>query len=537
MTERSYNIHADCRNMYEDEIFNTILKNRGIKDIDHFLSPTEYDLLPLGLLPNIDIGAKRVIKAIDERQKIGVLWDTDTDGITAGTVITRYLYNFIEKDYVKTFIDCGKKHGLVKADLPRYENLDLLIIVDSLDENESNYKTLKEDYGIDILILDHHRVKEDVSYDDFSILISSQVDYPNKALSGAGVVWKFCKYLDEEFLTNYADDLIDLAACGLVADMVDMTSMENRYIVSKGLEKINNPAIKKIVGGFEFNSGAISFSIAPIINAANRMNCNDMVMQAFLADDNKQVLLFVKELKKCKDRQNEEVARLLPDVLKQCECQLEKKVISVIIDTEYGIAGLLGNKLLEKYQRPILVLKYIGNTYSGSMRAVGVDDFQTICNTSGMAKADGHELASGIVIEKSKFSQFLNYLEDTLPKLKEEITINVDVRLNIEDVTRKLVDLVKQIDRISGEGFKPVKIFVDGIDEYGIGQMSDYKHLVIKPNDYLQIIKWNYNGSFDEMEDYSIMNTELKIVASLDSGFLGRKFVLKAICDVIEEAE
>ena len=63
-----------------------------------------------------------------------------------------------------------------------------------------------------------------------------------------------------------------------------MTVRENRYIVSKGLEKIHNPTVKKIVGGFEFNSTAISFSIAPIVNASNRMEKNRIVMKAFLED-------------------------------------------------------------------------------------------------------------------------------------------------------------------------------------------------------------------------------------------------------------
>ena len=67
--------------------------------------------------------------------------------------------------------------------------------------------------------------------------------------------------------------------------------------------------------------------------------------------------------------------------------------------------------------------------------------------------------------------------------------------------------------------------------------MSNYKHLVIKPNDYLQIIKWNFNGSFDEMDDHAMMNDGLEICCTLDSGFLGRKFVLKAVCDEIEEVD
>ena len=167
---------------------------------------------------------------------------------------------------------------------------------------------------------------------------------------------------------------------GIIADMMDMTVMENRYIVSKGLECIYNLALKKIVGGFEFNSTAISFSVAPIINASNRMNQNDIAMKAFLEDDNKQVLDYIKQLKKCKEDQNKEVSKLLPEIIEQCENQINKKMIIAHIDTPYGVSGLLGNKLLEKYQRPILVVKDTGNEFAGSMRATGLDDFRAVCN-------------------------------------------------------------------------------------------------------------------------------------------------------------
>lgn len=530
-TKKNYNILNDCRGMYEDEVFDTILQQRGVQDAKHFLNPIEEDLFPLDSLYRIDEAYIRINRAIEENENIGILFDTDTDGIAAGTIMTRYLRHFT--DDIFTYIDDGKQHGLKGQNLQQFASLDLLIVVDSLDEDEIQYKELSE-AGIDVLILDHHAIKREIPYDTYTILISSQRDYDNSQLSGAGVVWKFCKYLDEQFLTDYADELVDLAACGLVGDMMDMTVMENRYIVSKGLEKIYNPAVKKIVGGFEFNSTAIAFSIAPIVNAANRMGENETAMNAFLEDNNKQVLAYVKALKKCKEEQNQEVERLLPNVYEQCEKQKDQKVIAVYIDTQYGIAGLLGNKLLEKYQKPILVLKDIGSKYAGSMRAVGVDDFRKICNDSGYAKADGHELASGIQIKKSDLNNFLSYIETNLPEFKEP-TIDIDIQIDVEDITRRLVENIKKIDRISGTNFKPVRAYMDNICDYEIGQMSDYKHLVLKPNDYLQIIKWNFDGSFDDMEDHSTMNDEFEAVCSLDSGFLGRKFVLKAVCDVLSE--
>jgi single-stranded-DNA-specific exonuclease len=208
-------------------------------------------------------------------------------------------------------------------------------------------------------------------------------------------------------------------------------------------------------------------------------------------------------------------------------------MIVVNTDTSYGINGLLANKILEKYQRPILVLKDCGSTYSGSMRAVGIEDFRAIIVDSGLATSEGHELAAGVEIPKENMKSFVAYIEDRLSHIETTTSIYADIQLDVDDITRNLINQIKVLDKISGTGFEPIKIYVNGITSYDVSNFSNYKHLVIKPKDYLLLIKWNWNGSFDEMEDNSIVEEELEIVATLDSGWLGRSFVLKAICDEI----
>lgn len=527
---KEYNIKHDCRGMTEGEIIDIILTDRCIEDVDHFLNPTKDDLLPLGSLPNIHEAYELLKEHIDKLSEIHILWDTDTDGITSGAIMYRYLDKLgIE---CTSHINEGKAHGLLNQDLDRFADADLVIIVDSLDKDCSAYCKLKEQ-GKDIIVLDHHTVNPEVPYENYVTLVTSQIDYENPALSGAGVVLKFCMYIDEQNGTDYADEFFDLCACGLVADMSDMTNMENRYIVSRGLEKINNLALKKIIGSYEFNTTAISFSVAPLINAANRMFKNQVAMQAFLSDENKEVLDYMKELKKCREDQNVEVERLMPDVIEQCESQIDNKMIVAHVDSSYGIGGLLGNKLLERYQRPILILKDCGDKYSGSMRAVAGDFRKTIVD-SGLATSEGHELAAGVDIPKENIEAFITYIEEELAGVETTTSIYADIQLDVDDITRNLIEQIKTLDRLSGEGFKPIKVYINGITSYDVSNFSNYKHLIIKPKDYLLLIKWNWNGSFDDMEDNSIIEEELEIVATLDSGWLGKKFVLKAICDEID---
>lgn len=531
---RTYKIISDCRGMSVDDITETIFKNRGIQDVKHFLKPLKGDLIKLNALPNIKEAASIVKKHINNKNtNIGVLFDTDTDGIMSGTIMTRYLREF--GCNVRTFIDKGKEHGVIESDMENYRGLDLFIIVDSLNSDEILYKRLKEEYEVkNIIVLDHHAVDDSIPYEDYITLVSSQFNYDNKALSGSGVTWKFCKYIDYLLKINYADKLIDLAACGIVADMMDMTVPENRYIVSKGIENIYNPAIKKMLSGYEFNSTAIAFSIAPLINAANRMDCNVDAMNAFLADENKEVLKYVKSLKNCKELQNEEVNRVMPSVEEQCDKQKNNKMIVVYTDTDFGVNGLIANKLLEKYKRPILVLKEKDGKCIGSMRAVGVDDFRKMCEDSGYAIAKGHELASGISIDAKDMDKFKEHMDKALPDTETKEVIVADIHLDISDITRELVNKIKSIDKLSGTGFKPVKVYIDNITEYEVGNMSNYKHLVLKPEENVWLIKWNWNGNFEDMEASSLLNDKVIVVATLDSGFLARKFILKVVCDEIE---
>lgn len=523
--------------MCESEIVETILNDRGIKDIEHFLNPVEDDLLPLDSLLYIDKASGIIESGIENNRQFGILWDTDTDGISSGTIIHRYLLHYTDR--VSSYVNEGKAHGLIGQDIERFNDIDILIIVDSLDKDITQYEKL-HNQGIQIIVLDHHAIDPNVEYDKYVTLVSSQREYNNPYLSGAGVVWKFCKYLDEYFMEEYADEYMDLAACGLVADMMDMSenSMENRYIVSKGLENKINPAVKKIVGNFPFNSTAIAFSIAPLVNAANRMSCNESAMNAFLADENKEVLKYVKELKKCKENQNFEVDKLMSGIIEQADKQQDKKVISIFINNDNEIAGLIGNKLLERYQRPLLILKdrVINDVeyYAGSARAIGLDDFRKVCNDTGLAEANGHELAFGIQIKKIDYDDFLISLEEALENIEFKVSTDVDIELDISDVTRNLIDRIKRLDRVSGTGFKPITVKITDITDYEVGNMSQGKHLVLKPNDYTQLIKWNWTGSFDDMEENSMLEEPIMVVGTLDSGFLGRTFSLKVICNEVK---
>ena len=532
MKKNKIECKSDCRGWEVEDVVDQIFKDRGISNPEHFLNPTVEDMLPLTDLKNIEEAADIVIENVRSGNKIGVYGDVDVDGLTSTTIIYRYLKRLDPNIDIQVFLNHGKSHGLQKYNLDECKKCDILIVVDSLDSTAFLYEEVQTCSNVtDVIVLDHHSINPKVPYDKWITLVSSQRDYGNPELSGAGVCMKFVLYLDELLGLNYADDLYDLCASGLCADMMNMTVPENRYLMSRGLEEINNPAIEKLAGGFGWDSKSIAFSIAPAVNASMRLDKNEYALKAFLADDNKEILENVKVLKKCKDEQNKEIDAMMPAVLKQCQQQLDKKMIVVFIQTESGISGLLANRLLDKYKRPIVVLKEDEDYYKGSMRGYGVEDFQAMINESKLGSSFGHPLAASCEVKKKNFQKFVDYMEEHLPDVGSfEETIEADIAADVEDIDYAYVNKIQELNKISGTGFKAVRVYLSGITDYEIGNMSKGKHLVIKTGDSdLTLIKWNFDGDWEKLKDASMMGDELECVCELQSGWIGRTFMLQGI--------
>ena len=101
--------------------------------------------------------------------------------------------------------------------------------------NDYEYHKLLQEKNIDVLVLDHHLAPK---ISDYAVIINNQLsNYPNKELSGVGVTWQFCRYIDSMLNINYADDFLDLVALGLDADMMSLRSFETRYLITKGFRK------------------------------------------------------------------------------------------------------------------------------------------------------------------------------------------------------------------------------------------------------------------------------------------------------------
>ncbi len=176
---------------------------------------------------NIDIAAARLKTAIENLELIGIIMDTDSDGLCSATIAYQFLVsNGIEPIM---FYHTGKQHGLHDLlDQILEAKLDLLIIPDASGSPE-DCAVLKSS-GCDVLIADHHELESENPY---AIVVNCMQGDTNHDASGTTVMAKIVDYTSKMY--NYTSaNYDDLIALSLISDSRSMLSIENRAYLNLG---------------------------------------------------------------------------------------------------------------------------------------------------------------------------------------------------------------------------------------------------------------------------------------------------------------
>ena len=533
MRKDNWKIKVNGKGTPVDEIIDKVWRSRGIEDPEAFLNPLG-NILPSTELSNIEKAARTFYMMINMKAKFTVYADVDTDGCSSAAILYHYLT--AHECECKVFINHKKEHGVKDYFFDIYDESDCVIVVDSINNDMTQYEKIWAQ-GKQLIILDHHIPTQEILDNAASLnLVSSAINYGNPHLSGSGVTWKFVNYVDSMFGTNYSDDLIDLAAVGIIADVcsVGLESMENRELCDKGFKHIVNNGIKAVIAAEEMNADSIAYSIAPLVNAANRMNENELALNLFLTDKPTEAKEIIKDLTKIKEKQKKLATELFENFENMVQDQINNCCYYFFIDETYGtLGGLLATKASDKWKRPCIVVHDTPEGYAGSMRAVGVEDFRAIVNSSGMADCQGHENSAGIVINKDRFMEFKTYIESTLSQMKTFSTdTDVDIQLERMQITPFLISKLKQINRISGPGFPTINILIENVQRYTIKKMSQGKHLCVEVPD-MKFLSWNFNNWNEVIEEGS-----MSAIGTLDESFFaGKRSIQMIISDYIFELQ
>lgn len=454
-----------------------VLTNRGIKfeDIPHYLNVTEEDNLSPLLLDNIEQAAKILFNQLHrDGFHIHVQVDSDCDGYTSAALLLNYIHAIIPSaiEHISYSFHNGKMHGINPELVPPETTL---VIAPDSSSNDYDIHKMLHDKGVDVLVLDHHQAEK---ISEYACIVNNQLcDYPTKSLSGVGIVYKMCQFIDSLLPDNQkkADDFLDLVAVGLVGDMMDLRDFETHYLVQTGLSQLQNPFIKGMAEKNHYQLGdnptpiGVAFYIVPLINSITRVGtleektllfesmlnwkAFDLVQSTKRGCSGQQETRLEQSLRTCtnvKNRQtrNQDAAvEQVKSIIKENNL-LDHKILLVKLEHpsfDRGITGLIANKLMAEYQRPVALLVEVEENgkkaWSGSARGYEkskLNDFRGFCRDSGLIYlAEGHPNAFGFGILDENFNAFVEYADTTLKDIEFSPSYKVDFIHSANDVRPK----------------------------------------------------------------------------------------------------
>lgn len=475
-----------------------VLANRGIapENVEHYLNTTDEDILSPMLIMNIEEGVKVLIRAIARGDKVLIQIDSDCDGYTSAAALINYLNRlfpgFVQSN-VYYRIHTGKQHGILLDTIP--DDVKLVIAPDSSSNDYEVHQQLKA-RGVDVLVIDHHEADK---ISENAVIINNQLcDYPTKSLSGVGMVYKFCSYMDELLNVDYADDYLDLVALGMVADMMDLRDYETRHLITRGLENIRNPYFKGMVEkqAYSLKDGispiGVAFYIAPYVNATIRMGTQEEKLMLFESMLDYRGYELVPSTKRgCKGQQETRVEQAcrnctniknrqtkardaalenIERIIKEKNL-LENKILVVKLDTfaaDRNLTGLIANQLMAKYQRPVLLLNKTSDGWEGSGRGYDKSKFDNLREflkeSELVMYAEGHANALGVGITNEAFNSFIEYSNRELAEFDFTPCYKVDFIFNGADFRGKDIVEIAELKSLWGQGVDEPFVAIEHIN-------------------------------------------------------------------------
>ncbi len=480
-----------------NELLATILSNRNITEEEQirlFLNPTRNDFYDPYLITDMEIAVERIIKAIENKEKVTIYGDYDVDGITSITVLKSFLKEIgLETSvYIPNRLDEG--YGLNKNAIDKIakDGCNLMITVDcgisGIEEIE-----YANSLGIETIVTDHHEPGNELP-NAVAVIDNKRKDskYPFRELAGVGVVFKLTQglakrlNLKEEAYLKY----LDIVCVGTISDIVPLVD-ENRVIAKLGLmlvKQTKNIGLRSIInssGYTKIDSNTISFGVAPRINACGRMGKAKEALNLLLSTDIYEVNELTQKLNDHNKERQETEKAIFENAVEKIEKENLNQNKAIILGGEnwhHGVIGIVSSKITDMYFKPSILLSFEeGGIGKGSGRSIpGFDLHEALMQClDTIEKFGGHSMAVGITIRKDKLEEFRKEFEEIAEKNEIDKIIpiiNIDAKISLNEIDKEMVESIKQLEPFGEANKMPIFAFKNlKIDS--IRALSGGKHL------------------------------------------------------------
>lgn len=451
-----------------------LLASRGFcadEAVEDFLMRTPYFQCPYDLI-DMEKAVDRINSALENGEKIAVYGDYDADGVTATTLLYRYLKSR-GADVIWYVPERSEGYGLNNnaIDLLCDEGVKLIVTVDNgvaaFDEAEYIYSK-----NMELVVTDHHQPMGRLPR-ACAVVNPHREDCPSefKEYAGVGVAFKLVTALeecdDEELLKRYGE----YVAIGTVADIVPLVG-ENRLFVKYGIDCINStdkPAIKALrkvcSTNAEVDSTNVSFMFAPRINAAGRVGFASDAVKLLMCDDEESATTLANILNSGNQERQSIEAKVFEQARRLVELSRMNIYDRVIVVSgegwHEGVLGIVSAKLTELYGKPTIVLSENGDIAKGSCRSVeGFSIFEALSSVSDVLKAyGGHSMAAGVTVAFDRIDEFrrrINEYARTNFEYMPYPVVRIDCKVNPKVLTPDFVEGFKELEPFGAGNPQPV---------------------------------------------------------------------------------
>lgn len=414
----------------------------------------------------------RINRAIAKGELIVVYGDFDADGVTSTVLLVQVLraLGAQVKPYIPHRVDEG--YGLNSEALLKLKKAgaSLVITVDcgirSVEEVEAG-----NTYGLDLIITDHHSLGDTLPR-ALSVINPKCDDchYTEPMLAGVGVAYR----LAEALLTVAGNrrqngtplptpnDLLDLVAIGTIADLAPLDKTENRALVRRGLQVLNEakrPGVRALLDLASVRLGSIDaqtvgYIIGPRINAAGRLESAMLAYELLSADDATLAKDRAEKLQAL-NTERQALTRAAQDAIRQqleVDDALDAPLIFAGGDFREGIVGLVAGRLTEEFYRPTIVMHHGREESRASCRSIPEFDITHALDQCAdlLVRHGGHAQAAGFTVRnenlKALKQRLLGLASEALGTSPPERTLHLDAEVELTQVDVETAESLRLLE-------------------------------------------------------------------------------------------
>ena len=528
-----------------------VLVRRGYDDPEEARAFLAGELEPHDplLLGDMRLACERIRAAVAEGRRICVHGDYDVDGIAA-TTLAVLLLRELGADVVwhlPSRFDEG--YGVRSETLARLadEGCGLVLTVDCGITAVEEVAEAKE-RGLEVIVTDHHRPGETLP--DCPIVATRPSDYPFPELCGAGVVYKLGQALfgvDSEIPKRH----LDLVGLATIADVVPLLD-ENRSLAIAGLRSLartQKPGLRALmraagVDPAAVDAGAVGFRLAPRINAAGRLGHPRAALELLLtedADDARRIADSLEELNR--ERQAVE-GRILREAIKQVESwpEAERRRRAYVIagaDWHEGVIGIVASRLVERFNRPVVLIAGGEGDWKGSGRSIASFDLHAglaACSEL-LERWGGHRAAAGLSIKPEHVAEFAARFAEHAAGLLGDEDLAPQTRIDavVPRGTRLTLELCAELARLApfGLGNPDVTLLAPGCELGDLATVGEGKHLRFRVRcdgaDAGSAIAFGYGSQLDTYRREARYDVAFRLAENRWNGTVAPQLVVRRV--------